>query len=200
MFKKTLYKVIPLLIITLVAALSLFGCSSEPPIDSEFIINSFLPNWWIIVAQIVAMIVLFIILYKFVWKSGNKTLTDFQDDVKKELDEAQKSNVEAFQKLEDANKKFLENQEAAKDIKIKAEQESQKQVEILNKQAHSKIDKMYDEAQKNIQRQEAEYESTKKDEIVDIAFFAAEKLLEKELDEKKHNDLIEKAIKEFGEQ
>lgn len=194
-----LKKALPAILLVVIMGLTLTGCASDAPVDDEFIINNFFPNVWIFVAQILAMIILFIVLYKFVYKKGNETVSKFQDDVKKEIEDAEKANVEAHEKLEEINKKYLESHETALKIISDAEEDARKNIELINKDARANIDQMYEVANQNIKIHEETFEQTKRDDIVDIALFAAEKVLEKEIDVKKHKELIDDAISQFGE-
>ena len=118
-----------------------------------------------------------------------------------------KNNIEAGQKAKEEGMKFKSEYET----KIQdARDESQMIVDFARKRAEEKSDTIISEAKKEAEyiKQKANNEIAKekeqafnniKSEISEIAVLAASKVIEKDIDKAKHEDLIENFIKEVGE-
>ena len=118
-----------------------------------------------------------------------------------------KNNIEAGQKAKEEGMKFKSEYET----KIQdARDEGQMIVDFARKRAEEKSDTIISEAKKEAEyiKQKANNEIAKekeqafnniKSEISEIAVLAASKVIEKDIDKAKHEDLIENFIKEVGE-
>ena len=145
------------------------------------------------------VLILFLILRKVLFKKIIDVMDARDADIK--------NNIEAGQKAKEEGMKFKSEYET----KIQdARDESQMIVDFARKRAEEKSDTIISEARKEAEyiKQKANNEIAKekeqafnnlKSEISEIAVLAASKVIEKDIDTAKHEDLIENFIKEVGE-
>lgn len=145
------------------------------------------------------VLILFLILRKVLFKKIIDVMDARDADIK--------NNIEAGQKAKEEGMKFKSEYET----KIRdARDEGQMIVDFARKRAEEKSDTIISEAKKEAEyiKQKANNEIAKekeqafnniKSEISEIAVLAASKVIEKDIDKAKHEDLIENFIKEVGE-
>lgn len=148
--------------------------------------------------QLIATIILFIIVRKFLWKPITDFLEARRNMIDNELSKAKTASDNALAleaKLESdfANSKLeIQNllAQAVKDGNVIKE-------EIVN-QAKAEAARRLDNANKEIEFEIKKQQGNIKDEIISIAFLAAEKIVAKEVDKKKYlsvvTDLIESGL------
>lgn len=145
------------------------------------------------------VLILFLILRKVLFKKIIDVMDARDADIK--------NNIEAGEKAKEEGMKFKSEYET----RIQdARDESQMIVDFARKRAEEKSDTIISEARKEAEyiKQKANNEIAKekeqafnniKSEISEIAVLAASKVIEKDIDKAKHEDLIENFIKEVGE-
>ena len=145
------------------------------------------------------VLILFLILRKVLFKKIIDVMDARDADIK--------NNIEAGQKAKEEGMKIKSEYET----KIQdARDEGQMIVDFARKRAEEKSDTIISEAKKEAEyiKQKANNEIAKekeqafnniKSEISEIAVLAASKVIEKDIDKAKHEDLIENFIKEVGE-
>ena len=145
------------------------------------------------------VLILFLILRKILFKKIIDVMDARDADIK--------NNIEAGQKAKEGGMKFKSEYET----RIQdARDEGQMIVDFARKRAEEKSDTIISEAKKEAEyiKQKANNEIAKekeqafnniKSEISEIAVLAASKVIEKDIDKAKHEDLIENFIKEVGE-
>lgn len=144
-------------------------------------------------------LILFLILRKILFNPVMKIMDERDAEIK--------SQIERGKKAEEEGKKFKAEYEA----KIgAARNESQQIVESAKRRAEERSSEIITQAKMeatNIKtRAEADIEKERqqafndvKDEISAIALLAASKVIEKDLDKSKHEELIDEFIKEVGD-
>lgn len=154
---------------------------------------------WTFVFQIVNTIILFIILRKLLFKPVRNMMLARQQSIEDTIKEADEINKQAETlKAEYETKLEIikeEGREIIKAARLKADEQSK---EIIN-EAHDKASKMIKHAESEIERENVKAMNQLKDEITSLAFITVEKVLKKKLDEKDHNELIQKFVEEVGE-
>ena len=149
-----------------------------------------------IIVQMSATILLFVIVRFFFWKP----VTDFLEERRKAIDSNLDKANESLENAKELESKMKEEMDLAKD-KIKSLLES------AEREGNEKRSEIIEEAKAEAKRRkealinELEYERNKmnneiKQEIVEIAFAAAEKIVAKEIDRNKYLDIVEEILKE----
>lgn len=144
-------------------------------------------------------LILFLILKHFLFDRVNKVIDDRQTEVAdtfKRADEAEQSakqlELEYTQKLNNAK---AESAEIVKEATKKAQVRSDEIIADAKAEAKSIVDN----AGAEIEREKKIAVNQIKDEIADIAFSAAEAVIEKEITTKDNEKLIESFIDSVGE-
>jgi F-type H+-transporting ATPase subunit b len=162
------------------------------------VIANLLPNLPNFIAHIIATIVIIVFLSRYVYKPfrnfhdqrGAKIDALLDDAVQKQtqaaLDEKRGQMI-----LNDAKN---ESVEIVKNARLDAEAQH---YEILNN-AKAEVDSLHQQAKASVQRMQTEAESQIKTTIVNVAFDAAEKLLEKNIDKETNQALVDQFIKELN--
>jgi F-type H+-transporting ATPase subunit b len=148
-------------------------------------------NPGLIIWTIVVFVLFLILLRKFAWGPLIKALNNREDTIKNALENAEKQNKDTAELIEQNKKIIAEaNMQASKILNDARELSTKIKDEIVSK-AH-------EESNRNIQKAKEQIESMKetaleqmKDDITDIAFKAAEKILSKNLDKSKQMDIID---------
>lgn len=183
------------------AILALFLAEeSDKFADLKKIADKIIPSDpWAFLVQLLATFILVLILAKFLVKPARKYISERQAYIQGNLDEANNKNLEADEKLADANKQI-------KDAKITSKQ----MIESAKVSALNEKDKIIDDAKneasliKEKAKTDIEYErKTMKEqlnnEVVDIALLAASKVVEREVSEKDNQKIIESFINKEDE-
>ena len=141
---------------------------------------------------LINVLVLFLILRKILFKKVINVMDAREADIKNDIEEGQRAKEEGLKlKSEYENK--------VKD----ARDEGQLIVDSARKRAEEKSDNIISEANKEAeyikQKANSEIAKDKEQEISEIAVLVASKVIEKDIDKAKHEDLIDNFIKEVGE-
>ena len=149
-----------------------------------------------IIVQMSATILLFVVVRFFFWKPVTDFLEERRKGIDANLDKANESLANAKELEEKMKNEMAEAKAKIRTLLETAERDgNQKRTEIIEEaKAEAKRRK---EALEN----ELEYERTKmnneiKQEIVEIAFAAAEKIVAKEINRDKYLDIVEEILKE----
>ena len=154
---------------------------------------------WEFVFQIVNTFIIFLLLRKLLFKPVLNIIESRENDIKNDLAEGEKAKNEglALKKEYESKINFAkdEGQEIIKQATIRAEQKSDDIVNTAKKDALG----IKEKANKDIEQEKQKVINEIKNDISNIALLAASKVIEKDLDKSKHEELIENFIKEVGE-
>ena len=144
-------------------------------------------------------IALFLVLKKFLFKPIEKVIEQRQDEVDKIYVEAEDAKADAEASKAAYDEKLAHAKEEAVDI-IKAAQERADRLgeEIVN-DARTKADDMIKRADAEIAQERKKAVNELKNEISVISLGIAEKMLDREINEADHDELISRFIEEMGE-
>ena len=148
---------------------------------------------------LINVLVLFLILRKILFKKVINVMDAREADIKNDIEEGQRAKEEGLKlkseyenKVKDARD---EGQLIVDSARKRAEEksdniisEANKEAEYIKQKANSEIAKDKEQAFNNI-----------KSEISEIAVLVASKVIEKDIENAKHEDLIDNFIKEVGE-
>lgn len=152
-------------------------------------------NPGLIIWTIIIFLLLLIVLSQIAWKPLIKALKNREDSIKNTIENAEKLNEEAKmimeqnkKKLEEANSHSMsminEAKNTANTIKDEIVNKANEEAKKITERANSEISHMKETALEDI-----------KEQIVEIAIKAAEKILSENLDEKKHKKIIDDFIR-----
>lgn len=146
---------------------------------------------------IIVFIILFIVLWKFALKPVNKIITKRQEDIRASIDNADRQKLEGQQYLEEQKKQLDLAKAEAKNIIEEGKAEARKIKDEIEKKANAKSKAILDSGLEEIKAERQKSVEAVKDQIVDIAMNATEKIIMKNLSEEEHKRLVEESLKEF---
>ncbi|MEI7615069.1 MAG: F0F1 ATP synthase subunit B [Actinomycetota bacterium] len=147
---------------------------------------------------IICFLILFFVLWKFVFKPVNKMISARQDEIRKNLDEADRQRDEAIKYLDDQKALLEQSKKEAREIVEYGRQASRKAQEEMLEASHEKSRQMLDSALEEIKREKEKSLNEVKSRIIDIAMLTTEKIISKSLSEEEHKKLIEESLQEVG--
>ena len=156
-------------------------------------------NIWSIVISLINLVLLFLIIKRFLFKPVKKVMQKRREEIESR-----------YAAAEDAQKKAEENEARWSEKMEGAQEEADAILKDAADAARFRGDKIVSEAQERADgilrsaKTEAELEVQKaqagiKDEIVTVSSALVEKLLEREVNEKDHRELIDSFLSEIGE-
>lgn len=149
-----------------------------------------------LLAQIVNFIILFALLYFFAYKRILKMLDERSGRIKDSMEQTEQIKNQAERAEEEVSRQIAaartQGQEiiaqaskAGEELRQKAQQDARQDAEILINRARKEIRHERDEAIDELRR-----------EFADLTILAAEKVIERSLDNKAHRELIDKVLAE----
>lgn len=154
---------------------------------------------WELAIQIVNTIILFWILKRILFKPVLNIIDARENAIKTDIATGEQAKneglalkVEYEQKLSVAKN---EGQEIIKQATLRAEQKSE---EIISTAKEEAI-RLKDKANRDIAQEKEKVMNELKNDISNIAILAASKVIEKDIDQAKHEEMINKFIEEVGE-
>ena len=151
-------------------------------------------NIWQIVISLCNLLILFFFLKKFLYKPVRKTIADRQaavDDVYRRADEA----LEQANRSKEAYETKLSTADAQCDELIRtAQQNARQRSGAIISEAEERASGMIRRAENEIELERGKATAGMKKEIAELAVQLAEKLLEREINENDHANLIDSFI------
>jgi len=148
--------------------------------------------------SIVVFVILVVVLWKFVLKPVNNMISKRQDEIREKIDDADKKSLEASKYLEEQKKSIDKSRIEAKKIIDEGKEAARKIKEEIEGQASEKSKLMVEDALTEIRSEKDRSINEVKDEMVDIALSASQKMISKSLSEEDHKKLIEESLKDLG--
>jgi F-type H+-transporting ATPase subunit b len=153
-----------------------------------------------LILEIVTFLILLFLLNKFVFRILVKKLDERKQYIDNNLDQIERLKKEAWQDRQEASGDLLEAKKEALKIKEEAFLHSEKLKEAKADQARKEAQKIQDKAREEV----ASYVEKVKEELkgyaCELSFDIAAKILAKEVDRKKHKDLVEESLRSLHEQ
>ncbi|WP_174407387.1 F0F1 ATP synthase subunit B [Mycoplasma yeatsii] len=159
------------------------------------IVASLFPNLPNFIAHVLATIVLVIVLSKLVYKPFRQAIDKHREKINEVLTDAIEKQSQANIQVQKANS-LLENAKTEslsiiKSAKIDAEAQKNQIIDNATTQARN----IQNQAKNSIAQERLKAEDEIKNTIVNLAFGAAEKILNQEIDKEKNKQLVDEFIK-----
>ncbi len=153
---------------------------------------------WSLLFIIGNIVILYLIMKRFFFEKIRNFMQKRENDIVQSYENAEKVNSEA-NKIKELYNEQIENienerKEIIKAAKIKADAQAK---DIIN-EAEAKVLLMIKHAEEEIKRQQKNSIEAMKQEIVDLAIIAAEKIIEKQLNYAEQQLIITKIIENTG--
>lgn len=149
--------------------------------------------------QLINTFLLFVILKKLLFKPVLGIIEAREKDIQDNLAQGEKAKNEGLSLKKEYEAKVstakAEGQEIVKQATLRAEKKSEEIISTAKQEAIS----LKEKASKDVEQERQKVMNEIKNDISDIALLAASKVIEKDLDKSKHEELINNFIKEVGE-
>ncbi|MDX8401455.1 MAG: F0F1 ATP synthase subunit B [Mariprofundaceae bacterium] len=146
----------------------------------------------------IAQIVVFLVMVTVMWKLLYRPLNDLMEARSRKIAEglaAAEAGIEAKAKAEaEIAKQLEEARTRAHEIIAAAEKRAVEINEQATERARREAEQIVDAAREEVQAELARARQALRDEVASIALLAAERIVEAELDAKRHAKLIESVI------
>ena len=154
---------------------------------------------WELAIQIINTIVLFWVLKKILFKPVLNIIDARENSIKLDIAVGEKAKREGLSLKAEYEKKLEavknEGQEIIKQATLRAEQKSEEIISSAKEEAIT----LKERANKDIAQEREKVMNELKNDISSIAILAASKVIEKDIDKAKHEEMINKFIEEVGE-
>ncbi|CEH32686.1 F0F1 ATP synthase subunit B [Romboutsia lituseburensis] len=154
---------------------------------------------WELAFQLINTFLVFLLLKKLLFKPVLSVIEAREKDIRENLAEGEKAKSEGLslkkEYQEKVNSAKNEGQEIIKQATLRAEQKESEIISTAKQEAQS----LKEKANKDVEQERQKVMNEIKNDISDIALLAASKVIEKDIDKSKHEELINNFIKEVGE-
>lgn len=152
-----------------------------------------------LIIQIINTVILFWILKRILFKPVLNIIDARENAIKSDIAIGEQAKNEGLSLKSEYEQKLSaaksEGQEIIKQATLRAEQKSE---EIIST-AKEEVTVLKDRANKEIEQEKEKVMNELKNDISSIAILAASKVIEKDIDKTKHEEMINKFIEEVGE-
>ncbi|MFV8826328.1 F0F1 ATP synthase subunit B [Alkalihalobacterium sp. APHAB7] len=157
-------------------------------------------NWFDAIYQLIMFFILMALLRKWAWGPIMNMMKQREEHIANEIDTAEKNRKDAVKYLEEQREAIKQARQEAQEIVENAKKLSAKQGEEIVATAKAEAERMKDSALAEIQREKEQAVSALREQVTSLSVLIATKVIEKELDEKQQDQLIQEYLKEVGEE
>lgn len=154
---------------------------------------------WTFLAQICNLMIQLVIFKKFLLKPIKQVITDRKAKADSEIADAQKLRTEAEAMKAEYEQNLQNARTEANQIVATAQKTATARSEEIVGEARAQAAALKQKAEADIAQERKKAVNEVKDEIGGIAMEIASKVVEREISEKDHKDLIDEFIKNVGE-
>jgi F-type H+-transporting ATPase subunit b len=158
-----------------------------------------LPDLHNFTLQIVSTIILFLVIRRYLWAPMTELLAKRQAAIEKEIQDAEKANAAANDLKAEYETYIAKSKEEGRVIVDQARKRGEEMSDRLVEQAKQEAESMIQRAQKEIALEKAQSRDEMKQAIVDVAVMAAAKVVERDLSDADHANMIDQFIDEVGQ-
>ena len=154
---------------------------------------------WEIITQLINLLLLFQLLKHFLFKPVQNILNARQAEIDKSYADAETAQTRAEELRDEYEKRISDAKAEAADIAKAASRKAQAHYDEVVGTAKADAARLREKAEAQIEQEKKKAMNELKDEISGIAVDIASKVVEREIDEKDHEELISEFIKGVGE-
>jgi F-type H+-transporting ATPase subunit b len=155
-------------------------------------------DWGLQIWTLVTFVILLALLAIFAFKPIAQALDRRSEAIKKSIDEAEKQRAEAKKLLEDYQKQIADARNEAGKVIEEARQLGERVRKEVVEKANTEASAVAQRAQEEIVRQKEKGIQELKDTVAALSVQIASKVIEKEVNEATHRQLIDNLIKDLG--
>lgn len=153
-----------------------------------------LPELSQVILQLTVTLLMLIVVRKFFWGPITEFVKKKEDISIAEVNEAKRQNIEAEKLLEEANQTVKSAREKAADIVNESKNSANAVHDRIINDAKKEVDYLKANAKDSIDQEKNRFYNDLKNQVADLAMEAASKIVNKELDASKHEEIIDSVI------
>ena len=157
-------------------------------------------NIWQIVVSLLNLVILFLIVKKFLYKPIKKTLKDREEKLEEKYTEADERLENAKNTEAELNEKLSEADKVAEQIVSDATVVAERRKAEITREAQAEADNIVRLAHAEAELERKKAQGDIKTQIVDVSLALSEKLIEREIKEEDHHNLIDSFISQIGDE
>ncbi|MBI3891976.1 MAG: F0F1 ATP synthase subunit B [Candidatus Wallbacteria bacterium] len=147
-----------------------------------------------LLVQIGGFLLLFPLLSRYLFGPLSEAIEDRERRIKEKMDEAERNSLEMQSMREEYQRRIASIETEARDRIQQAMKEAMATKDELLENARAETEKLLERGRQEMDRERHKVLVEMRDKVVDLAILAAEKLIEKNIDEKSHRALIDDII------
>lgn len=149
-----------------------------------------------LIVYLVNFTILLVVLYLFAYKPVLRIMDQRSDRIREGLETAERVRQEAAVQQEEMEKRFEEGRQEGQALLAQAREMADRYREEEREKARQEAEAFVARARDDIQRERDEAIDQVRRHFAELAILAAEKVIERSLDESSHRDIIEKVLEE----
>ena len=157
------------------------------------------PQIWTFILQLANTFILFLLLKKFLFKPVTEFMNNRSNEIEESIKLAKTKNEEADSLKVEYQTKIEGSEDEGRQLIREAAKKAEDRASGIVKAAQEEATEIKDRSKLEIEREKEKAINSLKDDIASIAMLAATKVVEADIDEKKHMNLVNKFIDEVGE-
>jgi F-type H+-transporting ATPase subunit b len=155
-------------------------------------------EWSTFFIQIVAFLILYFLLQKFAFGPLFGMMEKRRQFVKDQIQTAENNRKQAEQVLEEQKQALQQTRKEAHDIIEQAKQTSSKQADEIMAAARAEATRVKEEAIRDIENEKNKAVAALRSQVSAMSVLIASKIIEKQIDEKSQEQLVEHYLQEVG--
>lgn len=156
--------------------------------------------WGDALYQLLAFLVLMWLLKKFAWGPLMNVMKQREEHVANEIDQAEKARKEAEKLLAQHQQMVKEARQQSQEFIEQAKLQGETQKEEIITAARQEAERLKESARLEIQQERENAVKALREQVASLSVLIASKVIEKELNEKDQEALIQEYIKKAGEE
>lgn len=153
---------------------------------------------WTLVMVLITMFIFYLIMKHFFFEKVHNFMLARQNAVEESFANAARTSQMADEKLLDYQKQIEEIEGQGREIIKNAKLRAEVQAKSIVDEANDKASELLLQAEREIEREKLKAVNEMKQQIASLAIYAAEKIMEKQIEEAGQNEIIEKIIEQAG--
>ena len=150
----------------------------------------------VVLLNVIVFLLMMVVVRVFLWEKVTAFLDKRQNALTEEFEKVASERAHAQELQQQAISDYERMKAETEDLKSKLTQEAYKEQERIVEDAKNEAKMRIKQAEKDIEYEIAQANEDIRQSIKEIAFTAAEKIVKREIDHDKHQDLIDEIIKE----
>ena len=156
-------------------------------------------NFWTMIFAWCNLLVLYFVLRKLLFKPVKNMIDSRQQEIDGMYSDAEKSREDADAMKADYEEKISHAQEESEEILKNAVRRAQLREEEILREANDKAARVMKRAEEQVEMEKKRATNEVKNEVSDMAIGIASAVIERDIDRKEHEALIDEFIRTMGE-